>query len=242
MLVAAGMVLMLAAYLSLFPALCFFWVRKLTGLTCHHQILGLVVLWVLFEWIRSWFMTGFPWLSYGHALVNSPLRGVLPVGGTFAGSALIALCAGLIAKTILEPDTRPRKQYFLIASLLISCWGLDFINWTHVAAAQPLKVAAVQSNIPEAMKWKRSLRGEIYQRHADASADYLEHDVVVWPETAIPTFYRVAEQEFISQYAHQLAAHKAEVIAGVFTHQPSTDEIYNSVAVSYTHLTLPTKA
>ncbi len=228
-LAAVLMVFLLTVYLSLFPALCFYSLQKLTTASPNQQMLLFVVFWVLFEWSRSWLLTGFPWLSFGHSLVDSPLRGVLPVAGTFGGSALIALLAALIAKTVFHKPSNSYISMFTATVLVLSCWGLDSIGWTHTVAEQPLKVAAVQSNIPEFMKWKRQLRREIYQRHVDASEAYLDHDVIVWPETAIPTFYSVAEQEFVSQYAQQLSQHKAEIIAGAFTYKPSTEEIYNSV-------------
>ena len=228
-LAAVLMVLALTAYLSLLPALCFYCLQKLATSNGNQQVLVFVVFWVLCEWSRSWLLTGFPWLSYGHSLVDSPLRGVLPVVGTFGGSALIALLAALIAKTVMHKPTSNGRDSIIALIVVLSCWGLDAINWTQAAAQQPLQVVAVQANIPEFMKWKRELRGEIYQRHVDASEAYLDHDVIVWPETAIPTFYHIAEKEFISQYAHHLSQHKAEIIAGTFTYKPSTDEIYNSI-------------
>lgn len=229
LLAAVLMVLALTAYLSLLPALCFYGCQKLARAQPTQQMLIFVVLWVLCEWSRGWLLTGFPWLSFGHSLVDSPLRGVLPVVGTFGGSALIALLAALLAKTVIHTPVHSTRDPVIFIAMLCLCASLDAIDWTQPAARQPLKVAAVQANIPEFMKWKRELREEIYQRHVDASEAFLDHDVIVWPETAIPTFYHIAEKEFISHYAHQLSQHNAEIVAGTFTHQPATEEIYNSM-------------
>ena len=43
-------------------------------------------LWVLFEWLRSWLLTGFPWLYAGYGALDSPLAGWIPVVGVYGTS------------------------------------------------------------------------------------------------------------------------------------------------------------
>ena len=42
--------------------------------------------WLLFEWLLTWFLTGFPWLFPGYAHLDTPLVHLLPVGGVSLAS------------------------------------------------------------------------------------------------------------------------------------------------------------
>jgi hypothetical protein len=48
-------------------------------------------LWALFEWLRGWLFTGFPWMSAGYAPINSPLAGYAPIIGVYGLGWLAAL-------------------------------------------------------------------------------------------------------------------------------------------------------
>ena len=50
-------------------------------------------LWVLQEWFRSWFLTGFPWLFVGYGVMGTPLENIAPIAGVF-GVSLVAVFAG----------------------------------------------------------------------------------------------------------------------------------------------------
>src|SRR5579872_5396021 len=45
--------------------------------------------WVLFEWLRSWIFTGFPWLLLGISQTASPLRGLAPIVGEYGLSFVV---------------------------------------------------------------------------------------------------------------------------------------------------------
>ncbi|MFK0569759.1 MAG: hypothetical protein RM811_001570, partial [Endozoicomonas sp.] len=57
-------------------------------------------LWVLFEWVRSWLLTGFPWLLAGYALLDTPFASLAPVTGTYGLSLLMVTTACLLAALI----------------------------------------------------------------------------------------------------------------------------------------------
>ena len=89
---ATPMVAGLAAFMALFFAgLGAIYARFRLART---PLLALPALWVLGEWVRSWFLTGFPWLFTGYAFIDTPLAGYAPVTGVF-GISLIAVFTAL---------------------------------------------------------------------------------------------------------------------------------------------------
>ena len=62
-------------------------VRPLPG----GMLMGFPALWVLFEWLRGWLFTGFPWLYLGYAHVGTWIAGWAPIIGVFGLSFICAL-------------------------------------------------------------------------------------------------------------------------------------------------------
>lgn len=100
-------VVLLAAYLAVFPALAAFgaWMAVRpdrsapTPLRHLAFVLAFASLWIVTEWMRGWLFTGFPWNPLGIALLGPyESRGLAlatPWIGTYGLSGLLVLVAGL---------------------------------------------------------------------------------------------------------------------------------------------------
>lgn len=191
--------------------------------------MAFVALWVLFEWVRGWFLTGFPWLLYGQAMVDSPLRGIIPVLGTFGGSALVALVSVGMTGILLGNQKQMLRWLAALTIIVIAVIYSNQINWTMPAQDQPIKVAAVQANIDFELKWDKSRRDIVYDTYANLTRQHWDSEIIVWPETAIPTFYKIAEQNFIPAFEAEVEDNESEVLAGIFTFDEETELIFNSM-------------
>ena len=83
-----------------FLALCFAaqaylgqWLVNRIGVAKPFMILVFVypACWVLMEWFRGWFLTGFPWLNLGYSQIDTPLAGFAPLLGVYGISWLLLL-------------------------------------------------------------------------------------------------------------------------------------------------------
>ena len=196
------------------------------------RLLGFAAGWVLFEWLRGWFMTGFPWLYLGYGHLHSPLAGWAPVLGIYGLTFWVALSGAAVAAIVLAP----RGQSGRSALPLLGCVALlglgaslQRVEWTQPADKPALRIGAIQSNITQDKKWAYSQYWatlELYDLSSEALWD--DVDIVVWPEAAIPALYRNAEP-FFDYVRERATENNTALITGVPT--KFDEDMYNSLMV-----------
>ena len=234
--VAVLITLCFVVALSFFVSGCLLLVSRLES-HCPSVLAGdliFIALWLFMEWLRGWLFTGFPWLLLGHSTIDSPLHGILPVFGTLGASAVI-LALALLLLAVMRALIRSPREFKLPAAMALLLIGLVLVlgqrQWAEDVTGSTLQVAIVQGNIPVEMKWSRDRHSEIYDIYTEMSQTYLDRDVIIWPETAIPTYFRVAERDFLGDFRNQLIANSTQLLSGSFRYQKDPEEIYNSVVV-----------
>ncbi len=223
---AALLTLLFCLGLALLPAItawCYVrWVRdSLAG-----QTLGFAALWLLAEWVRSWLLTGFPWLYLGYAHLHSPLAGWAPWIGVFGVGFLVAF-SGATLSHWLSRRRAPRGALVTVAILWLAGAGLTLVDWGR-PAGDPLRVALVQANIPQSVKWDPEQYWPTLRLYESLSKPlWAGHDLVVWPEAAIPGFYQGA-QGFLDQQAERARERGATLIVGT-PYRAGESHYHNSV-------------
>ncbi|HDO34486.1 MAG TPA: apolipoprotein N-acyltransferase, partial [Chromatiales bacterium] len=144
--------------------------------------LGFPAWWMLIEWLREWFLTGFPWLSVGYSQLDAPLGALAPVAGVYGVGAAAALTAGCTAAALTAPGRRRVLPMLVIVALWGASWGLGWVTWTRPVGA-PLPVSLVQGNVPQDLKWRPDRLDSILERYAGLTARHWDSRLIVWPET-----------------------------------------------------------
>lgn len=195
--------------------------------------LAFAALWVVLELFRSWFLSGFPWLYAGYSQLHGPLAGLAPLGGVWLVSFSIALSAALI---INFPALTLRPARLIIGLVLLAApWAVGIAYkghaWTTPAGA-PLKVAALQGNIAQEMKWDPKAITHQLELYRDLTAAQSDVDLIVWPETAVPVLKDQATN-YLGMINGVATARKAALITGVPVRQKSADGVryYNGITV-----------
>ena len=81
---AAVATFLFCAYLAVFPAAAGWVAHRLPAGGSVRLLATMPAAFVLFEWVRGWLFTGFPWLVVGYSQVPaSPLAGYAPVLGAY---------------------------------------------------------------------------------------------------------------------------------------------------------------
>lgn len=161
--------------------------RWLPARGAMRNLVGLPAAWLLVEWLRGWFLSGFSWLSLGYSQTDTWLAALAPVGGVYLLSALLLLCAGALAQ-LFEPGAPRVARGTAVAALLLP-WiagaALGRVEWTQVSGA-PVAVAVVQGAIPQDQKWLDANRDHTLDLYAGLTDGALGTPLIVWPEAAAP--------------------------------------------------------
>ncbi len=186
--------------------------------------IGFTGAWVLFEWLRSWLFTGFPWLYLGDGLIDTPLAGYAPLGGVFMVSGFACLSALMLARLDL------RRGLFL-ALLWFGGHRLFLHDWTQ-AQGHPLSVSLVQGNIDQDSKWDVANEDAIIATYRRLSQSEWGRDIVLWPEAAITKFYDEATSDL--QDLQALAqSHGTTLITGIPYAEPyAQDYLYFNTVIA----------
>jgi apolipoprotein N-acyltransferase len=235
--IAVGWALLLTSflvmYLALYPAMVGYGVVRLRrfGITDRRYQLVLLMpaAWVLAEWVRGWFFSGFTWLQLGYSQVGTPLQGLLPVGGIYAAGFAVAVSAGLL---LLAAGEKGNGRWPWLAALVVMWAGagaLGMVKWTEPAGDE-LKVALVQGNLPQDKKWLPEMRRPTLERYLTLTREHWDADLIVWPESALPGL-RGSFDGFIADLAREARANNSYVVFGVPVLDRESLELFNSVFV-----------
>jgi apolipoprotein N-acyltransferase len=226
--VMGALVVIMAAYQALLGYVVRRWLEpgSLAG-----RLLWVPAAWVLVEWWRGWFLTGFPWLSLGYSQTDTFLAGLAPVGGVPLVSFALLMGAG--ALPALGQERGARRAVALVALVLPWTCGLALreVPWT-TPAGPPRSVAILQGAIPQDMKWLLSNQQNILDTYERLHREALGADLIVWPESALP---EVANRLAGYVGAVWSDAHRSgsDVVMGVMRVEPADDpgedRYYNSM-------------
>jgi len=179
----------------------------------HFAALSFAVIWLLFEWLRSWFLTGFPWLYLGYTAIDTPFAPLASLGGVWLISAVIVSISLSLVYAIEKKSKRAIITPFIIgATALAISYGTPK-NWT-TASGEPIGIAIIQPNIDQLTKWDSRYLDKILNKYQQLTKPLLGNRVIIWPETAIPSLYaNVADA--LAPLVNKQASFGGAIISGV---------------------------
>ncbi|MRW92711.1 apolipoprotein N-acyltransferase [Duganella sp. FT80W] len=220
-------VLLLGAAMGLYGAAAMasaWWLRQRWKLPLPAaNLLLFPAMWALFEWIRGWLFTGFPWLSSGYAHNHSPLAGFAPIIGMYGLGWLAAIIAG--ALLLLLHRTRLRAAG-LVVVICVAGVALSFLKWTW-PEGKPISVRLIQGNIPQDEKFNGAHVQQTMKLYQDAITA-APADLIATPETAIIMLPQQLPPDYLPGIAQFLNRTGSNLILGIFTADSQT-AYFNSV-------------
>jgi apolipoprotein N-acyltransferase len=228
-------------YLALFPAASGWATVRLAGERAGARLALGAPLIVLFEWLRGWLFTGFPWLNLGTSQAPySPLAGWAPLLGV-NGTSLALTAAAALLVALLASRTWSRTRAMLITgvvALFVAGGVAREIPWTQ-AAGSPVAVALLQGNVAQELKWREEMRPRIleeYRRMIVAA----EAPIVIIPETALPALLDQLPTDYVAGLRDHARATGKHILLGTVERNARGGDVdyYNSL-VSLADPSLP---
>ena len=135
----------------------------------------------------------------GHSQFRTlPLIQIADLAGVYGITLLIVLANIVLYRALRAVSGAgvpyPVKSAVVLLLLLIGTlfYGFSRLNEPETAHSKPLRVALIQGNIPQDVKWSPAFREhtvDTYERLTrDASKGGV--DLIVWPESAVPFFFQ----------------------------------------------------
>ncbi len=147
---------------------------------------------VLFEWLRSWILTGFPWNLWGYALAfNLPMIQTAAIWGTYGLSFLVIL---ITSAPTLFLNYKTKKSSVITAIIIFICplllWSYGTLRIKNLQNSEPsdTTIRLVQPSIPQSLKWSKELAEDHFSKYIELSGTPSAHKInmTIWGETASP--------------------------------------------------------
>ncbi len=233
---AALLTFIFVAFLALFLTLqAYLSVRLQQRLRLGLHGLVFAVMWMVFEWLRGWVFTGFPWLDLGYSQINAPLAGYAPIFGSYGVSMLIVLTAALLWQMTLQCNRIIWSAFALAVVVWFVGWGLKSVEWSQ-PVAKPLKVAVVQGNLSQLTKWDPEKILQRLDHYATLSKPYWgKVDAIVWPENALTILWQDAPKAYRENLQQHVKQSGTDLVIGLPYSNEKTGEYYSSLLVLGKH-------
>jgi len=224
----------LVLYLALYPAVWFWLVARLvarspsaTSVGVVFQALAAASLWVVLEWWRSWFLTGFNWNELGISQAPSIVfRQLAAYGGVHLISFIMVTvnvlwAEGLlgIARTLQEKRVvRPSLPFAVALVIVAICFAL---GWHHLQRHRgetlrpSLNFACIQPDIPQIPydggpvtayeNAEKSALEKAGSLSTEAMAVPIKPDLLIWPEAFTGQEIFDPGPDLLAEIVHQIA-------------------------------------
>jgi apolipoprotein N-acyltransferase len=206
-----------------------FWLALFYGLSTSIARMGenagikaaftLPVAWVAFDFIRSFLFSGFAWAMLGHSQFRTlPLIQIADLGGVYGITLLIVLANVVLYRALRAVSGAgvryPVKSALTLLALLLATLFYGFSqlqNNDTEASKKPMRVALIQGNIPQDVKWSPEFREKTVDTYERLTREAAKGgvDLIVWPESAVPFFFQdePLQAERIRKLARETGAH-----------------------------------
>lgn len=167
------------------------------------SVFALPFVWVAWEWALAHVpFSGFPWTNIGYT--QTPLNLLIQVAditGVYGISWLVVF-GNTTVFGLIRNQCRVAGVAVLVASMAAflgyGSWRVEGVRSVQQQVL-PFKVAVIQGNIAQSLKWDANFLQETIKRYVEMTMNAIKTepstDIVFWPESAMPFLYAIDEKD-----------------------------------------------
>ena len=181
------------------------------------NLLAIPLLWVILEYARGCFLTGFPWGLLGYSqYTNISLIQITDLTGAYGVSFILAAFNTALAAWGIRSK---KKITYLAVALLLIITAVTYgkTRFENYYIRGTFKASVIQGNIPQKHKWDSAFADEIIEEYVNLTEKAVTEDapdMVVWPETSYPYLIE-NEDEAPPEMVEVIKKWKTPLLAGV---------------------------
>jgi len=222
----------LVLFLSLYPCLATYVFRRLTRIqharmtVFNAAFFGAV--WSISELLRAKILGGFPWILIGYSQTSGPLGSLAPIIGVYGIGFVLVFWSVLLTTIAVPKQPLITRIGSIVAFVAVPVLGIALSQLSFSTPTdEPFKVRIVQANIPQELKFSKERLKHSIEEYTSLSLDAEDDtDLILWPETAIPTYFRNIEST-IAPFVQKMSDRGIDVLSGGFYHDDGGN--YNAV-------------
>jgi apolipoprotein N-acyltransferase len=204
--ILSGLILLLlVVYLSLYVGVFAFLLNYIRGRIGWDMVVVAPFLWVSLEYVRSFFLTGFPWATLGYSqYMNLPFIQVADITGVYGISFLILLVNSAVYDfiSIMGRGKRPPpiREGVVVLAILFVVFGYGVARIKRVESitsyVRRIKIGLAQGNIDQSIKWNATYQEDTLRIYQNLSSELAREkpSLIIWPETATPFLFQSEER------------------------------------------------
>ena len=213
----------LAFYFAIWAGLLNLIQKKFTSLIV---VLFAPFTWMLLEYARTYFLTGFGWNLIGYSQV--PFLHFIQIADVFSvyGVSFVVVLINVLVFFFIKEH----KVRFLVTAILIFLsvlmYGVIRIKYLNVHVDKEITVGVIQPNVDQYKKWNSKYKQSIIEGIKQSSKSFEKQniDVMAYPETVLPGI--LEDNNFENLITDISSSAKINLIGVPFV---EGDNFYNSI-------------
>ena len=165
-------------------------------------------------------MGGFPWLLPGLISLDTLGQSLIPIIGVYGLSFIIYFLSAFIALSFIY-----KRSIYFFSAILCFLIFLPQGNIQQEYSGESMEIGIIQPSLDPFEKFQKEETANIEQTLLDLSREYMNAELIIWPESPLPYLNRSPEMRSLLRKLDNAPI----ILSGAWEYQ--NNKLYNSLTI-----------